>query len=136
SVYPTLGAAAYDEPVVKRPKPASRSSAEVVSDAFAALPEAPPAIETPQTVASISPTMFNERFAAAAPQSVASNAVSATPQPETPKLAEAPKPVAASKLAEAKPVETLKPAESKAKPAPASQQVAMNVPPPPPKSSG
>src|SRR5260370_21448233 len=47
-------------------------------------------------------------------------------------------PAAATKVAEAKPVETPKAAEAaKGKPAPAPQQVALNVPPPvPPKSSG
>jgi hypothetical protein len=102
SVYPTLGTAGYDEPVTARPRLASRSTAQAVSDAFAALPaEAPPAIEKPATVAAISSTMFNERFAAAEPQSVPSNAASAAPPPEAPKLAEAPKPAAAPKIAEA-----------------------------------
>ena len=90
SVYPTLGSAGYDEPVVARPKLAFRSTEQAVSDAFAALPaEAAPVIETPATVAAISPTMFNERFAAAEPQSVPSNAASAAPPAEAPKLAEA-----------------------------------------------
>jgi hypothetical protein len=138
SVYPTLGTASYDEPVVK-PKVASRTTAQIISDAFAALPEGAPSIAKPETVAAISPDMFNERFAASAPESVASNAASAAPpQAAAPRLAEAPKPVAAPKLAEAKPVETPKQAEAaKGRPAPAPQQVALNVAPPvPPQSSG
>jgi hypothetical protein len=127
SVYPTLGTAGYDEPVVKRPQVASRSIAQRFSEVFAALPEQAPAI---------SPTMFNERFAASAPEGVASNAANALPAPEAPKLAEAPKTVAAPKLAEAKPVETPKPADAKAKPAPVTQQVALNVQPPAPSKSG
>ena len=78
SVYPTLGTASYDEPVVK-PKVASRTTAQIISDAFAALPEGAPSIAKPETVAAISPDMFNERFAASAPESVASNAASAAP---------------------------------------------------------
>jgi hypothetical protein len=130
SVYPTLGSAGYDEPVVKPAKVATRSIAQRLSEAFAALPEQNSA------VAAISSTMFNERFAAAEPQSVPSNAASAAPPPEAPKLAEAPKPAPAAKLAEAKPVEAARPADSKAKPVPAPQQVALNVPPPAPSKSG
>src|SRR4051794_7541317 len=35
SVYPTLGSAGYDEPVVKRPRVASRPGTEMISDSFA-----------------------------------------------------------------------------------------------------
>ena len=133
SVYPTLGNAGYDEPVV-RPAVVSRSTTQIIADAFAALPM----IEKPATVAAISPTMFNERFAAAAPESVPSNAASAAPAGEAPKLAEAPKTVPAGKLAEAKPADA-KTDVSKAKPAP--QQLALNAPAPlqpetPPARSG
>ena len=133
SVYPTLGSAGYEEPVERRPKVASRSTAQMVGEAFAALREPAPAIASPVTVAAISPEMFNERFAASEPQSVPSNAASAAP-PAAPKLAEAPKPAAAQRLAEAKPVETPKVAEAKARPAAAPQQVALNVAPPPARS--
>jgi Protein of unknown function (DUF2778) len=105
SVYPTLGAG-YDEPVAQRPKVASRSMSETLDDAFAALPAQAASVAQRETVATISPTMFNERFAASEPQSVPSNAANGAP-PETPKLAEAPKKQAAP------------------------QQVALNVPPPP-----
>jgi hypothetical protein len=125
SVYPTLGDAGYDEPVIRRPPMvATRSVAQAVEDGFAALHETAPVIEEPATVASITPFMFNERFAASQPQAVAS-AVPPEPvtapsqQPAPPKLAEAPKTVSASKLAEA----------PRPKPA-APVQVAMNVPPP------
>jgi type VI secretion system (T6SS) effector TldE1-like protein len=136
SVYPTLGTAGYDEPVVRQPQVATRSIAQRFSEVFASLPEQPPA--------AISATMFNERFGAAAPESVASNAASA-PAPEAPKLAEAPKTVAAVavKVAEAKPSE-LKPADTP-KPADAKsadksrqaapQQVAMAAPQAPVRSS-
>jgi hypothetical protein len=125
SVYPTLGDAGYDEPVIRRPSTvATRSVAEAVGDTFAALHESAPVIEEPATVASITPFMFNERFAASQPQAVAS-AVPPEPvtapsqQPAPPKLAEAPKTVSASKLAEAPRPKQVAPA-----------QVAMNVAPP------
>jgi hypothetical protein len=138
SVYPTLGTTSYDEPVV-RPKVASRSTAEIINDAFAALPEPAPSIARPETVAAISQDMFNERFGASAPASVASNAASAAPA-TTPKLAEAPrdssKSASTTKLAEAKPADTKAADAGKSKTAQAPQQVALNVPPPvPPKSS-
>jgi hypothetical protein len=133
NVYPTLGSAGNDEPVVKRPV-ATRSITERFSEAFAALPEQTAVVEKSTDVAAISPTMFNERFAAAAPQGVESNAASAAPAPEAPKLAEAPKTVPTTKLAEAKPVEPSKPADTpKTKQAP--QQVAALSPPPAPEPS-
>ena len=39
SVYPTLGTAGYDEPVVRQPKVATRSIAQRFAEVFAALPE-------------------------------------------------------------------------------------------------
>src|SRR5262249_51333451 len=94
--------------------------------------------------AAISPTMFNERFAASAPDSVPSNAASAAPAPDAPSLAEAPRTVPAVKLAEAKPADAAKPDAAKldaAKAKPAPQQLALNAPPPsrpetPPAKSG
>ena len=144
SVYPTLGSAGYEEPVIKPPAVAARSASQAISDAFAALPGGAPAIEKPETVASITPFMFNERFAASEPQAVASAVppepvTAASQQPaalklaevpnetlrETPKetLKQAPKTVSAPKVAEA-------PKPKQAAPA----QVAMNVPAPPARS--
>jgi hypothetical protein len=124
SIYPTLGSASYDEPVIVRaPAVAARDVTQSINETFAALPQSP-VIAKPVTVASISATMFSERFAAAAPQGVASAAASEpaatiAAKPAAPKLAEAPKPVSAPKLAEApKPKEPV--------------QVALNVPPPAP----
>jgi Protein of unknown function (DUF2778) len=118
SVYPTLGEAPYDEPVTRRAKLAPRTSAQAVSDAFAALPVTT-VVEKPAAVASISPTMFNERFSAAAAQGVASRASEAASAPglDAPKLADAAKGADAPKLAEA-------PKSKAAAPA----QVALNVP--------
>jgi hypothetical protein len=119
SVYPTLGNADYDEPVVKRPKLAARTSAQAVSEAFAALPETT-VVEKSAQVAAISPSMFNERFAASAAQGVPSRAaeVPSPPGLDAPKVAETSKPADAPKLAEAPKSKVSAPA-----------QVALNVPP-------
>jgi Protein of unknown function (DUF2778) len=136
SVYPTLGSAGYDEPVIRRsPVVAARSVTQAVGDAFAALAQTAPVIEKPATVASITPFMFNERFAASAPQAVAS-AVPPEPvaapsqQPAAPKLAEAPKepPKEASKEA-LKSVSAPKLAAAPKPKEAAPAQVAINVPP-------
>src|ERR1700759_264560 len=114
SAYPTIGSADHVEAVVRRPKLAERSNVQVVHETFAALAEQRP------VVASITQDMFNERFSAAQPTSVASNVASAAPV-EAPKLAaaEAPKIVEAPKLAEAPKTKDAAPA-----------QLALNVPPP------
>jgi hypothetical protein len=117
SVYPTIGSARYDEPVIKsQPRFAARSATQAVTEVFAALPEAAPMISKPATVASTSPTMFNERFAASEPQGVASNAANASPPSEAPKLAEARKPKESSPVpvkVAALPVPPPPPAEAK-----------------------
>jgi len=74
SVYPTVGSIGYDEPVIKRaPRVALREAGEAIRDTFALLPD------RLQVAAPISREMFNERFAAAATQGVASNVASAAP---------------------------------------------------------
>jgi hypothetical protein len=98
SVYPTIGSAGYDEPVIRRaPKVALRDAGQAVQETFALLPN------HGQVVAPITREMFNERFAAAAPQGVESNAASAAPAAVT-RVAEAkdapPKPVDVVKVAE------------------------------------
>jgi Protein of unknown function (DUF2778) len=121
NVYPTLGDAGYDAPVVRLPAKmiATRSASEAISDAFAALPALPTA--QPQTVAAISPSMFNDRFTAAQPQGVESKAALVASAPQPTKLAEAPRTASAPKLAEA-------PKPKDAPPA----KLAMNVPAPAP----
>jgi hypothetical protein len=96
SVYPTLGDTGFDEPVIKpRPEPARRNTAQAITDVFGALTDPAPMISRPATTtAAISPTMFNERFAAAAAEGVPSRAAEAAPPAAAPKLAEAPKPEA------------------------------------------
>jgi type VI secretion system (T6SS) effector TldE1-like protein len=90
NVYPTMGSAGYDEPLVKpQPQVATRNATDAVREVFAALPRPAAVIAKPETVAAITPDMFNERFAASGRQGVASNAANAQPQVAAPKLAEA-----------------------------------------------
>ena len=116
SVYPTVGSAGYDEPVIKRaPRVALREAGEAIRETFALLPD------RLQVAAPISREMFNERFAAAATQGVESNAASAAPATQIAAVKEAPKQSVIAKVAEA-----LKPAPSakvidKAKRAPDAQ---------------
>ncbi|PPQ14612.1 hypothetical protein CV770_35965 [Bradyrhizobium sp. AC87j1] len=96
SVYPTVGGIGYDEPVIKRaPKVALREAGDAIKEAFALLPD------RLQVAAPISREMFNERFAAAATQGVASNAASAAPATQVAVANDAPKQSAIAKVAEA-----------------------------------
>ncbi|WLA62509.1 DUF2778 domain-containing protein [Bradyrhizobium diazoefficiens] len=96
SVYPSVGSAGYDEPVIKRaPKVALREAGDAIKEAFALLPD------RLQVAAPISREMFNERFAAAATQGVESNAASAVAQAPTTKVADTAKPGVIAKVAEA-----------------------------------
>jgi hypothetical protein len=134
SVYPTLGETSYEEPAIKPRSDAvaSRSTAQAISDVFAALPAEPaPAIGKPATrVAAIPSSMlFSDRFSASAADGVPSRAAEAAPPPVAPrsgqmaKSADVPKSSDAPKLAEA----------SKRK-EPAPQQVALNMPATPPRN--
>ena len=126
SVYPSMGSAAFDAPVVK-PAVAARPAPTSFAEVFASLPP-PRALSKPESdAASI---MFNERFAAAAPQSEPSRVAAAAQQADAPNLVEAPKLVAAPKLAEtSKAIVTPKLAEApKTKQASGSTQAALNTP--------
>ncbi|MET4517301.1 hypothetical protein ABIB81_006647 [Bradyrhizobium sp. I1.7.5] len=95
SVYPTVGSIGYDEPVIKRaPRVALREAGEAIRDTFALLPD------RLQVAAPISREMFNERFAAAATQGVASNA-SAAPATQVAVVKDAPKQSVIAKVADA-----------------------------------
>lgn len=98
NAYPTLGASGYDAPIVKiapRAAVASRNASDAINEAFAALPDST-AVKMAAAPA-ITSSMFNDRFGAAVPQSVASNAANGA--------------APLSKLADAKPVELQKLAE-------------------------
>jgi len=110
SAYPTLGTTGYDEPVARvAPRVAAplatRNTAQVVSEAFAALPDT--SVAKAASAPAITTEMFNDRFGAAVAVGVASNAAAGTPP--LPKLAEAAPPTpripekaaVAPKLAEA-----------------------------------
>lgn len=103
SVYPTVGSLGYDEPVIKRaPKVALREAGEAIRETFALLPD------RLQVAAPISREAFNDRFAAAATQGVASNAASAAPATQIAVAKDAPKQSVIAKVADA-----LKPAAAK-----------------------
>lgn len=90
SVYPMLDSARYDEPVTKRAaKVAMRDTSQAVKDVFAALPEQTRPVEKRPAVVAITREMFDQRFAAAAPQGVPSNAASAAPPAVATNVAEA-----------------------------------------------
>jgi len=120
SIYPSVGSAAFDAPVVKNSTVvAARAARPAFNEVFAALPQPAPKISAPETV---SPSiMFNERFAASAPQGD-------TLRPSERQLQ-------ATQMAEASPVEALKKVEApklaetpKTKEAASQQtQVALNV---------
>jgi hypothetical protein len=121
SVYPTIGAAGYDELVAApAPKVATRTAAQAVRDAFAALPGIAERAKS-EAVAALTPSQFNERFEASEPTGVASRAAEAAPPPEAPKPVVASRAVEAPKLAEA--------AKKDTAPKQPPSQVAMNVPP-------
>lgn len=120
SIYPSVNNAALDAPVIKRPVAVAAGPATpAFNEVFASVAPPAPELSKPDTVAPS--IMFNERFAASAPQGEASRVAEATPSTDAPARAEAPKLVAAPKLAEAS-----KPKE--AAPAAASTQHALNVP--------
>jgi Protein of unknown function (DUF2778) len=94
SIYPTVTGDNFDVAVVK-PAPAVRNAITVANSTI--VMESPPAVAAPVTVAPGPSLSFDDRFAAAAAQGVASNS-----QTDAPKLAEASKPrTDSAKLAEA-----------------------------------
>ena len=122
SVYPTtVNSAAFDAPVVKNPIVAARSVEPAFNEVFASLEQRPLVMPAPQNVANS--LMFNERFAASAPQGEMPQSVASRPA-ETTKLAEASPPTEAPKaVATAKSAEAAKPKVA----APATK-LALNVP--------
>jgi Protein of unknown function (DUF2778) len=106
SVYPTLSSTNFDAPVIKRSSSiAVRSPATIIDNVFAALPGPAPVVSAPATGAPGPSLSFEDRFAAAAPQSQPPQQVAQAPQQaEAPKPAEAPKLIAALR-----PQETAKP---------------------------
>ncbi len=113
-VYPHLDSARFDVPVIRHPATvAAQSATSSTSRVAAAFAGLAPVISAPATITASPPLSFEERFAAAEPKGV-----EPSPQPETPKLAEAPKPQAeAPKVAVAqKPKEASAPVQMAALP--------------------
>jgi hypothetical protein len=100
SIYPSMNSAAFKAPLAKSSAiVAARPARPAFNEIFASLPDRPLVIPAPESVsASI---MFNERFAASAPQGEAPRAVEATKLAEASPPVEAPKAVETPKLAEA-----------------------------------
>jgi hypothetical protein len=130
SIYPSVNSAAFEAPVVKQSSVvAARPARPTFNEVFASLPPLPPKISAPETV---QPSiMFNERFAASAPQGEppkqVERPVEATQVAEAAVPVEAPKKIETPKLTEA-------PKVREAAPQPAPAQLALNVPPPAPTS--
>jgi hypothetical protein len=122
SVYPSVNSAAFEAPVVRNPAvAAARSERPAFNEIFASLEQRPLVMPTPENVAGS--LMFNERFAASAPQGEPPRSVASQPA-ETTKLAEAsPPPEAPKTILTSKLAETPKPKVS----APATK-LALNVP--------
>ncbi|MBN8989737.1 MAG: DUF2778 domain-containing protein [Rhizobiales bacterium] len=123
NIYPSVNSAALDAPVVKNSTTvAARPARPAFNEVFAALPQPVPKISAPETVGPS--IMFNERFAASAPQGDTlwpserqippTQLADASPPPAAPKKTDAPKPAEAPKAKEAAP----------------QQQAALNVPAP------
>jgi hypothetical protein len=95
SVYPTVNSAAFEAPVAKNPATvAARPVQPAFNEIFASLEQRPLVMPAPENVASS--LMFNERFAASAPQGELPRSVASQPV-ETTKLAEASPPAEAPK---------------------------------------
>ncbi len=148
SVYPSVGSASFEAPAVRRPVAVAARPAPAFNEVFASLTPASAApaksaaaktevakSEVAKSEAPAPSLMFNDRFAAASPEGVASSVVAdAAPQIDpikqaaAPKVAEA-KPVASAKLAEAsKPLPAPKSVETNRKEAASNLQVALNDP--------
>jgi hypothetical protein len=125
SIYPSVSNAAFEAPAVNNSTViAARPVRPAFNEVFALLPDRQPFISAPETVsASI---MFNERFAASAPQGEAPRSVEATKLAEAPPSVDVPRTVEPPKRADA-------PKSKPAAPPPA--QLALNVPASPPKET-
>lgn len=139
SVYPSVDSAAFDEPVVKRRVAVAARPTPSFNEVFASLtppPAAPAKAEVAKSETPAPSLLFNDRFAAAAPDGVPSGVVAdAAPQIDpikqaaAPKVAEAAKISATAKLAEAsKPLPAPKSVENAKKEAATNLQVALNDP--------
>jgi hypothetical protein len=93
-IYPAMSGGSFDVADVGRPPPVARKSFEVANSTI--LVEHPPAVAAPKSFPSGPSLSFDDRFAAAAPQSIAPRPAEAPQRAEASKLAEALKPREAS----------------------------------------
>ena len=122
SIYPSVNSATLEAPVIRQSSVAAvRPARPAFNEVFASLPAPAPKISAPESVPSS--IMFNERFAASAPQGDAPKPVEAMQVAEASLQVEAPKKIETPKF-----VEAPKPKEAAPQPAPA--QLALNVPAP------
>jgi hypothetical protein len=91
SPYPQLGSANFDIPVIRRPQAVAAANVPPADSVTRIAEIKPPVISAPATMPAGPSLSFDDRFAAAAPQSV-----EPAPQPAAPKLAEAARPKEAS----------------------------------------
>ena len=110
NVYPTLGSASYDPPVARATTILARTAAPTANSIVAMRSEPAPLTSAQAAGPSFS---FDDRFAAAARQGVEPK-----PQPEAPKLAQAPKAKQAPVQVAALPVPPARPAEARTDKAP------------------
>jgi hypothetical protein len=121
NVYPTVNSAAFEAPLVaKSARVAERPVPPAFNEIFASLEQRPLVMPSPENVANA--LMFNERFAASAPQGELPRSVAARPDEST-KLAEA-----APTVETPKAVATAKQLDVKPKAAAPATKLALNVP--------
>jgi hypothetical protein len=107
SIYPAVSGGNFDVAVIRKPAPPADRKALTVANSTV-LVESPPVISSPATVSPGPSFSFDDRFAAAAPQSVA-------PQPDrqVAALAPPPAPEAARQVAAIVPTPSPRPAEAR-----------------------
>ena len=102
SIYPSVSGGNVDIAVERRAAPAMRKPVQLADSSV--IVETPPVVTAPATIPQAPSVSFDERFAAAAPQSVAAAPQpAAPPQQQVATLAPAPAPVQERKVADAVP---------------------------------
>src|SRR5476649_2083041 len=107
-IYPALSSANFDAPVIKRPPAfAAGNSHPVAKNVVAALAE--PAVSLAATAWAVTPLMFNDRFAAAAPQAEAPKSAAVPQQAEAPQPQQVSPPSPAVQIVESVPLPAPRP---------------------------
>jgi hypothetical protein len=111
NIYPSIGSGNVEVAAIRQGAPAIRKPVQVADSSV--IFEKRFAAAAPVTVAKSPSLSFDERFAAAAPQSVAAALQPATPPQQVAALAPAPAPVKETRVAEAEPMPASRHAETK-----------------------